>query len=241
MITLPNHTQVSNEFIDKGMSQLKGNAVKVLLAVYRKTIGWHKLSDKIAYSQLQKMTGIKHNVTLKSAIDELIEKEYITREKVDDYGYRYDLNILVSKTDTSSPDLISENDTSKGKLISETDTTKEKNIKKEYKESDIMPLEEVKYDNLWNKSKTIKRKHLDFVSLTTEEFDKLTTDYGQATVQDFIERLNDYIGSKGKKYKSHYFTIKNWMRRDGVQKKEPVKKMTAEQKTAARHFTPREE
>ncbi len=93
----------------------------------------------------------------------------------------------------------------------------------------------------FEKPKTIKKEHLDFVRLTIEEFDKLSTDYGQATVQDFIERLNDYIGSKGKKYKSHYFTIKNWMRRDGVQKKEPVKKMTAEQKTAARHFTPREE
>ncbi len=230
MITLPNHTQVSNEFIDKGMSQLKGNAVKVLLAVYRKTIGWHKLSDKIAYSQLQKMTGIKHNVTLKSAIDELIEKEYITREKVDDYGYRYDLNILVSKTDTSSPDLISENDTRKDKLISEIDTTKEKNIKKEYKESAILPF---------------KNKYLDFVLLTEKEHTKLTTDYGEKTALDFIERLNDYVAQIGTKraakYKSHYHTIKNWMRRDGVQKKEPVKKMTAEQKTAARHFTPREE
>ncbi len=86
-----------------------------------------------------------------------------------------------------------------------------------------------------------KNKYLEYVSLSKEEYEKLMTSYGQATVQDFIERLNDYIGSKGKKYKSHYFTIKNWMRRDGVQKKEPVKKMTAEQKTAARHFTPREE
>jgi len=34
-----------------------------------------------------------------------------------------------------------------------------------------------------------------------------------------ITKLNNYIGSKGKKYKSHYHTILNWSRRDIEQKK----------------------
>jgi len=33
--------------------------------------------------------------------------------------------------------------------------------------------------------------------------------------------LDNYIGSKGKKYKSHYHTILNWYRRDQIQSSKP--------------------
>jgi len=68
-----------------------------------------------------------------------------------------------------------------------------------------------------------KEKHLDFVLLTPDEFQKLNTEYGEIVVKDYIQKLNNYIGSKGTKYKSHYFTIRNWLRRDGVLPKEQTK------------------
>ena len=37
----------------------------------------------------------------------------------------------------------------------------------------------------------------------------------------YIELLDNYIGSKGKKYKSHYHTILNWYRRDQIQSSKP--------------------
>ena len=63
-----------------------------------------------------------------------------------------------------------------------------------------------------------KRKFLEFVELSDEEYTKLIQDYWKARTDDFIARLNDYIGSSWKKYKSHYFTLLNFMRRDGVKK-----------------------
>lgn len=59
--------------------------------------------------------------------------------------------------------------------------------------------------------------YLEFVKLTKSEHEKLLTDYGEKTTGEMIERLNDYIGSKGKKYKSHYHTIKSWIRKDEKQ------------------------
>jgi hypothetical protein len=44
-----------------------------------------------------------------------------------------------------------------------------------------------------------------------------------------IERLNNYIGSSGKKYKSHYHTILNWSRND------PPPRETAGQRLARLH------
>ena len=50
------------------------------------------------------------------------------------------------------------------------------------------------------------------VLLTDDEIDKLKNDYPDW--QERIERLSGYIASTGKKYKSHYATIRNWARKD---------------------------
>ena len=49
--------------------------------------------------------------------------------------------------------------------------------------------------------------------LTDEELDKLKELF-PADLQDRIERLSEYIASTGKKYKSHYATIRAWANRD---------------------------
>lgn len=63
------------------------------------------------------------------------------------------------------------------------------------------------------KEKYIKRKKhfLDSVELTEEEHTKLLNEYGEDTAQEMISRLNDYIMAKGKRYKSHYHTIRMWI------------------------------
>jgi hypothetical protein len=58
--------------------------------------------------------------------------------------------------------------------------------------------------------------HLEFVKLKPEEHEKLKQRYGEDMTKTMIERLNNYIGSKGVKYKSHYHTILNWANKDGV-------------------------
>jgi hypothetical protein len=59
-----------------------------------------------------------------------------------------------------------------------------------------------------------KDKFLDFILLFEYEYDKLVEDFGEHKTKEYIQRLNDYIGSKGVKYKSHYHTILNWRRKD---------------------------
>ena len=61
-----------------------------------------------------------------------------------------------------------------------------------------------------DKDKDNKEKYLDFVFLDKEEYKKLVTKIGLKQTELYIEKLNNYIGSKGKKYASHYFTILNW-------------------------------
>jgi hypothetical protein len=59
-----------------------------------------------------------------------------------------------------------------------------------------------------------KKRFLDNVLLTTEEHTKLVERFSAKTTAQWIEKLDSYIGSKGRKYKSHYKTIINWSLRD---------------------------
>ncbi|HEY9874611.1 MAG TPA: hypothetical protein V6D12_14320 [Candidatus Obscuribacterales bacterium] len=63
--------------------------------------------------------------------------------------------------------------------------------------------------------KVVKERFFDHVFLTPEEHEKLIQRLGPEKTADYIERLNNYIGSKGAKYKSHYHTILTWSSKDG--------------------------
>ena len=60
-------------------------------------------------------------------------------------------------------------------------------------------------------SKVNKIQFLNFVFLTENEYQKLCEKISKEKTDEMIQKLNSYIGSKGKKYKSHYFTILMWI------------------------------
>lgn len=71
------------------------------------------------------------------------------------------------------------------------------------------------------KEKPTKKQFLEFVLLTDQELKNLIEKFGEKTTQIWIERLNNYIGSKGAKYKSHYHTILNWNNRNPLPASKP--------------------
>ncbi|MCA1743120.1 MAG: replication protein, partial [Desulfovibrionales bacterium] len=59
--TSSNFTQIPNQLIDQlSKAGLSGQQSQIILAIIRKTFGFHKDSDWISFTQLAKMTGIKH-------------------------------------------------------------------------------------------------------------------------------------------------------------------------------------
>lgn len=75
-----NHTQTPNYFIDNYMAIVSGAATKVFMAICRKTIGWHKETDRISLRQLEKITGLARN-SIKGAIEELLRNDLIETER----------------------------------------------------------------------------------------------------------------------------------------------------------------
>lgn len=61
------------------------------------------------------------------------------------------------------------------------------------------------------------------VLLTDEQYQKLTEDYGQDIITDYIKKIDDWIQLKGKSpYKDFNIAIRNWLNRDSIPKKEEV-------------------
>lgn len=73
---------------------------------------------------------------------------------------------------------------------------------------------------LEKKKDTEKEKHgiEGLVLLTRSECVKLYTQLGERKTAEYIQKLENYIGSKGKRYKSHYHTILSWWANDGKPK-----------------------
>lgn len=61
-----------------------------------------------------------------------------------------------------------------------------------------------------NEIKDNKISYSEFVSMKEEEFEKLYSEFGQDAYK-LIEILNNYKGANGKKYKSDYLAIRNWV------------------------------
>lgn len=69
-----------------------------------------------------------------------------------------------------------------------------------------------------------KKKYGEYknVLLTDEQFARLKDEFSDWAVR--IERLSEYMESKGAKYKNHFVTIKAWARKDG-NTQQPVRKI----------------
>jgi len=62
--------------------------------------------------------------------------------------------------------------------------------------------------------------YLEYVYLTNTEYNKLIETYWKKVIDNEIENLNNYIWQKWGKdpYKSHYYTILNWLRKSWAKK-----------------------
>ncbi|MCF2717840.1 hypothetical protein LWE69_11680 [Paenibacillus sp. UKAQ_18] len=73
----------------------------------------------------------------------------------------------------------------------------------------VKNIENVKNDK--KKDSIPKIKFAEFVKLTQQEYDKLVLAHGEDKTKRMIEILDNYKGSKGKKYASDYRAILNWV------------------------------
>lgn len=67
------------------------------------------------------------------------------------------------------------------------------------------------YIKVQNNKNPKKNIYSEYVSMTEEEYQKLLDKHGEELTKKMIETLDNYKGSSGKKYKSDYRAILNWV------------------------------
>src|SRR6185312_15353304 len=72
----PNTTQVPNIILDDFLPLLSDTEFKIIMVIARQTYGWHKSSDRISYTQLEKKTGSSHK-SIGNALKSLKDKDLI--------------------------------------------------------------------------------------------------------------------------------------------------------------------
>ena len=88
----------------------------------------------------------------------------------------------------------------------------------------IQDLNNTKNKN--NKPAKKKQAHGEFgnVKLYDNELEILISNYGKPIIDEYIDRLDYYIAEKGAKYKSHYLTIKRWLKNANIEPNKSIDK-----------------
>jgi predicted phage replisome organizer len=86
------------------------------------------------------------------------------------------------------------------------------NVQKSHTEKEI-ELDIEKEIDIEKKKKDPKKcfHDYDLVKLTQKEYDSCITNYGEDQTIKALDKLNSFIGSSGKKYKSHFHTLGTWV------------------------------
>lgn len=80
-LILKNYSAVPNYFIDNIVSSISAFECVVMLCILRKTIGFQKLEDKIALSQIVKLSGLSKS-TCVNCLKTLEEKKFIFIQRI---------------------------------------------------------------------------------------------------------------------------------------------------------------
>lgn len=76
---------------------------------------------------------------------------------------------------------------------------------------DKISIVENSIDNISEKKQITKKHFAEFVSMTNAEYENLVSTYGKDFADQCIVVLDNYKGANGKKYKSDYRAILNWV------------------------------
>jgi phage replication O-like protein O len=146
-IYLPNTTQTPNDILDKHMKELSGSEFKVIMAILRKTLGWHKWADYISISQIMEATGLSNRQSI-NCVNSLEKKGFIRTKK----SKRTTTLITINFTDPS------EKSSQGSEKSSQATGEKSSHTKPNNKPINIKPS---KYVDLWNECNGTKLRITD--------------------------------------------------------------------------------
>ncbi len=223
------HIDIANELAEALMKvNLSGYQNRIIWCIFRKTYGWHKSTDKISFTQFEKMTGIKRR-HIQRAVEKLEALNMIIidrNNRVNTYKFNshYDTWKIIDSANIGTSAKIGTKVVPKEalKLVPKKAHTKEK------KET-IQKKEIFNIFNYWNEREIIKHKKLD--QATASSINAKLKDYSIDEIKDAIYfysvilkdddyrwdyawTLKDFMQKGFEKFKDGDIAQKNYLRKD---------------------------
>lgn len=169
----------------------------------------------VANSTLMGFTGMNISA-LQRARNDLIQKGYIKYQKGRSNNAGY---YSIVDFEQQSKQQSEQQNEQQNKQQNEQQSEQQNDSTTNNTTNTLNKLNETKQKN--NKEKNNKKKYGEYgnVLLDDEQYQKLLNEFPN-DYKDRIQRLDDYIQSKGKKYKDYLATIRTWARKEGYKKPE---------------------
>ena len=181
-------------------------------------VGTYEMTDEqvgryIRLMCLQHQKGHLSESVVLSVMGGEIDKEVIGKLKRDDDGLYYNER-LDEETNKRRKYSESRAKNRKGGAVSKSHDNHMSNICNSYDEHMVNENENVNVNETDKKIVKVKHKHGEYnnVLLSDDDLEKLKAEF--TDWEERIERLSEYIESKGAKYKSHLATIRSWARKE---------------------------
>ena len=216
------YTKIANELLEAICRlNISGNEMRILLYIIRRTYGFNKTCEEISLSEIASAVGarsahISRALKKLSALNliELRSSEGVKPQTIS-IVKDYEEWAVESCTELLLPKMVTVTKNGNPTITKNGNPTITKNGNPTYKENN---KEIIKESFKYNKTAYGRNGK---VLLKTEEYDKLINDYGKETVERYIDRMDNYLTSKGREYNDCYAELLVWIDRDGVQKRDP--------------------
>ena len=96
---------------------------------------------------------------------------------------------------------------------------------------------EKSYNKKNNTNKEPRHKHGEYknILLTDKELEKLISDYGKPIIDEYIQKMDEWIELNGKRYKNYNLALRKWLKNAKI---EPTKKETSNSVNQFTNFIP---
>lgn len=181
-------------------------AVKLLCRIYRNGYYYNWGTDESLL--FSKVMNVNHAL-LEQVIDELVKRDFFNKRIYDSYLILTSRGIqkryLGAAKRRKDVEIIKEI-----MLLDFNDYINVENVNIISLNDDIGATKESK-EKVKEKEKKRKVRVRDYVTLHTHEIEKLKNDFGEQAYEWMVDRLDNYKGSRGKRYKDDYRAILSWV------------------------------
>jgi phage replication O-like protein O len=204
------YTKIANELLEAICRlNVSGNEMRILLYIIRRTYGFSRSYAEISLSEIASAVGIRP-VHISRALKKLSALNLIelrssggVKPQTISIVKDYEEWAVESCVELLLPKMVTVTKNGNPTITKNGNPTYKENNKEIIKERGKERKPHGRYENVF---------------LSDNEIIELNKDYGEDNVKKYIQKVDSYVQSQGKKYTDYDAVIRKWLEDDGVDK-----------------------